>query len=171
MSNRLAWIFVAAVAGTIASFIAFLHGVRADENVEQGHGVICDTVEEVEHFAQLGGGVKAIEEINKAEKNACALLVIAFVRGKGVKDIRTNAGTATITEVLVVAYHDKGWHDLKPMMQYTLFMREDEDAWLGGAIPVPLEGGIRARQPRDAEAQLRAGAPAGDRPKAWPVVS
>jgi hypothetical protein len=130
MSNWKWWIPIGLVASVVAAFLAFLNGVRAEEKVQQGHGVICDTVQEVEHFAQLGGGVRAVEEINKAEKNACALLMIAFVRGKGVKDIRTNSGMATITEILVMAYEDKGWHDIKPMMQYTLFPSNEEDAFL-----------------------------------------
>lgn len=89
-----------------------------------GRGVVCDTPAQVEEYITLKGGDAALEVINAKEKNACALLLVAFEKGGIVKTI----GGKEITEILVVAWNDGVWHQLVPMMQYTIFVIKGEDA-------------------------------------------
>lgn len=108
---------------SIALFLA-LFATNAKAHPISGRGVVCDTAAQVEEYITLKGGDAALAAINAKEKNACALLLVAFEKGSVIKTI----GSKEITEILVVAWNDGVWHELIPMMQYTVFVLPGENA-------------------------------------------
>lgn len=97
--------------------------------VVTGIGVSCDTQEQVEMFAHLGGKPQAIALVNEqAHGNVCAIVEVAYIRGKTVAQVR-NEHTYDVAEILVVGFKKQGgWQQLPPVLQYTLFAVTEEPA-------------------------------------------
>jgi hypothetical protein len=121
------WLMLsAAISAATTGFFGY-QGARGAE-AELGSGPICDTPAQTEKYIKLGGGDEALAAINETEPNACSLLLIAFVRGKEVKEVPYRDHTYSLTEILVLGFNDGTWHELEPRVQYTLFLLAGENA-------------------------------------------
>jgi hypothetical protein len=96
-------------------------------NLLIGQGVVCDTAKQVERFAALiekDDADKAVSIVNEEESNpvACARVLVAFVRGDEVANVRNTKGSLKIVEITIVAVPDKGnWRFVAPLKQYAAF--------------------------------------------------
>jgi hypothetical protein len=100
----------------------------------------------VEQFAAFNGDdASAVNAINeKYQTHACAILVVAVVKGKKIKDISFSGQLAELREILVVSWFDGvRWRQLRPFVQYTLYPTGQEGAslaptlarWRGANVP------------------------------------
>ena len=142
MKGRKYWTVIAA----LVLFSGFVQPSAPQDSVEQDRGVLCDTVEQVEQFAAFDGdGAAAVNAINeKYRTHACAILVVAVVKGKKIKDISFSGQQAELREILVVGWFDGvRWRQLRPFVQYTLYPTGQEGAslaptlvgWHGANVP------------------------------------
>lgn len=92
--------------------------------VETGTGVICDTQVQIEKYA-LNRSEETLQAINAEAAHACAYLTVAFIPGETVNTLKNEH----VVAILVVAFHNgRGWVNLKPLVQYSLFAIPGEGA-------------------------------------------
>ena len=118
-----------------AAFLALLFvGAKVvhGEEVKQGTGIVCDTARQIEAYAVLahnGSPEEAIDVVNGVAEPVCAVLTVAFIRGKAVQTVPVPQGRAAITEITIVGYLlPYGWAAAPPEVQYTLFLVQEEGA-------------------------------------------
>ena len=103
------------------------------QQVEIGHGLLCDNAGEVSRFLAVVNGdtAAAIEQVNTEVKNptACVLIGVAFIRGDPAGEAIHNAeGAWKVTAILVVAVHTpRGWQQIAPHVYFTA-LKVDEKA-------------------------------------------
>jgi len=106
-------------------------GAKARE-IELGTGVVCDTQAQIERFAQLSDNSGELEAklhtINADAPYACALMEVAYYRGKSHGQLHTAAGTVEVVEILVVGFKYGTWNQLTPTIQWTIFPVIEEGA-------------------------------------------
>ena len=93
---------------------------------EVGQSLVCDTLEQVELFADLfsGDAQSAIRVVNEAEHNpsACGIVNVAFMRGDKHGMIRHSDSTFEIVHILVVGVEtERGLRPVRPAAYFTLF--------------------------------------------------
>ena len=93
---------------------------------EVGQSLVCDTLEQVELFADLFSGdvQSAIRVVNEAEHNpsACGIVNVAFMRGDKHGMIRHSDSTFEIVHILVVGVEtERGLRPVRPAAYFTLF--------------------------------------------------
>jgi len=105
---------------------------RADENTEVGHGLICNTAEQLERFVVLLNEGKdtlsAIHSINKdAESpNACAIIIFTIIGREPVKQETIRGHSVSIVKITVVAVGiGSEWKKISATTQYTIFGDQD----------------------------------------------
>jgi hypothetical protein len=98
---------------------------QLDMNV--GHGVICDTLKQVEHFAALRSNGKeadvALQTVNQRVPGptACALRLVKFTGGKPVARLSINGKPAFVLEITVHAFSNgHAWSYASESVQYLL---------------------------------------------------
>jgi hypothetical protein len=129
MTERKCWAAVAVLTLLIA--LVTSPPAWAQANVEQDRAVLCDTVEQLELFAAFkGDDASAVNAVNdKYQTHACAILVVAAVKGRKIKDVTIDGQVVELHEILVVGWFDgKAWRELHPFVQYTLYPTDDEGA-------------------------------------------
>jgi uncharacterized UPF0146 family protein len=103
-------------------------------DIEVGAGLFCNSAAQVERYLALhiadSEPEQAIKKVNDEvrDPNACALAVIAFVRGEQSKSVEAPGGIMKVTEIVVVALQtSEGWQRVQPIRQYTaIFQKLDE---------------------------------------------
>ena len=93
---------------------------------EVGESLVCDTLGQVELFADLftGDAQTAIRVVNEEEHNpsACGLVNVAFMRGDKHGVIRHGDTTFEVVHILVVGIEtERGLRAVRPAAYYTLF--------------------------------------------------
>ena len=92
-----------------------------------GQGVVCDSAQQIKHFAALleGASVEdAVNIVNQEADNpiACAAVMAAFVPGKDIHEVDREGRTLRIVEITIVAVPLNGqWHVVSPTKQYAAF--------------------------------------------------
>lgn len=92
-----------------------------------GQGVVCDSAQQIKHFAALIEGASAQEAINIVNREAdnpiaCATVMAAFIPGKDVDEADGEGRTLRIVEITIVAVPINGqWHVVSPTKQYAAF--------------------------------------------------
>jgi hypothetical protein len=122
MGNRSYWISITLLAAFLTLVLSWpVWAVEA----QIGRGLVCDEARQVTEYLKRG----EYETINAKEKDACAILLVAFMRGKAVGEITTPKGSVVVTEILILAYNDgRVWRNVTPMIQYTMFVLPGEGA-------------------------------------------
>lgn len=96
-----------------------------DMNV--GHGVVCDTLKQVEQFAALRADGKeaevALRAVNRdiAGPSACAFGLVKFTGEKPVARLSINGKPASVLEITVHAFSSgSSWNKVSATVQYIL---------------------------------------------------
>lgn len=104
-------------------FPASAHG----PDMSVGHGVICDTLKQVEHFAALRSDGKEAEEALQTVNHyvtgpgACVQRLVKFTGGERVARLSINGKPASVLEITVHAFSNGGaWNDVSETVQYIL---------------------------------------------------
>jgi hypothetical protein len=104
----------------------------AEQSVEVGVGLICNSEQQVERYLSLQDQPpeKAIQLVNTeaSDPNACSMAAIAFTRGKQGSSVPAPGGQMMITEINIVAAQTPfGWQPVNGLVQYTaIFEKLDE---------------------------------------------
>jgi len=110
---------------------------QQESGVEVGVGLICNSEQQVERYLALHGQdqspeaiIAAIQAVNTEAQdlNACALLMIAFIRGDEGKSVPAPGGLMKITQVVVLATETPdGWRRTVPTIQFTAIFQKLEE--------------------------------------------
>ncbi|MGB6543293.1 MAG: hypothetical protein WBF03_20740 [Xanthobacteraceae bacterium] len=127
LSNIAYGIGIVALAAVLG---AAQHRTRAQE-ISQDTGLVCDTAEEMDSvLAAYDGGASFTDalKIVNAEKVTCAVVTVAFYRGKQLKEVTTRVGVLAETEILVIAaiFHGQTI-PMEPQKQVTVFTVKGKD--------------------------------------------
>lgn len=99
---------------------------------EIGRGLICDKAEQVEiYLAHVDGGdiQTALDEVNRNDKTACAIVAVAYLRNEEVKAVQIKLGTARIVAITLIGVMQHGQLiPVPPWPQFTLFLEKHEGA-------------------------------------------
>jgi hypothetical protein len=106
----------------------------ADNPVEVGIGLICNSEQQVQRYLSLH--VKheepesAIQTVNIEAKdpNACAMAAIAFIRGEESATVPAPGGQMKVMRIMIIAAQTPaGWTRVSGLVQYTaIFEKLDE---------------------------------------------
>ena len=106
-----------------APFCVPAHAADAAD-YEVAWSLVCDTQEQVERFVALfaGDAQAAIRVVNAEQKNACAMMNIAFVRGNQLGTARHGDNAFHITHILVIGVENgNGIQPVQPAAYYSGF--------------------------------------------------
>jgi hypothetical protein len=106
-----------------APFCVPAHAADAAD-YEVASSLVCDTQEQVERFVALfaGDAQAAIRVVNAEQKNACAMMNIAFVRGNQLGTARHGDNAFHITHILVIGVENgNGIQPVQPAAYYSAF--------------------------------------------------
>jgi hypothetical protein len=107
----------------LALFLLLLSTIPArSQEAYIGRGLVCDTADEVRAFlSSKDDPTTTLTRIN-AEKKACALLQVVYLRGEDVDTVQGKDGKYRITAITVVGVHNgQTFIPTEPLAQYTLF--------------------------------------------------
>lgn len=80
---------------------------KADGQLYQGRGIMCDTKEQVEAaIRHYDDGKNGPEEVNKATPGACGIIVVIYRIVGIVGSVQAKQATLDIVEIEVIAVHD-----------------------------------------------------------------
>ena len=121
--------FVARFAPLFAPLFTLLHAPAqaADHaDYEVGASLICDTQAQVERFVTLftGDAQAAIQLVNTEEENpsACAIMNVAFMRGRQLGMARHGDSAFEIVRILVIGVETEGGiRSVRPAVYFSLF--------------------------------------------------
>jgi hypothetical protein len=122
MPERLAW-YVLCLAAALG-MIVLGHSLGRAQEIQMGHGLICNTPEQVAEFAiaHNGSNAEALQKVNVTE-NVCGIMMVAYIRGDAIAKVETKDGQAEIVKIAVVAINlGMGWMQGEPLTQYTMFL-------------------------------------------------
>ncbi len=86
-----------------------------EQNIQVGHGVLCDTVRQVERFVSLRDNGKdvrsALQTVNDEAQNAaaCNLALFMFAPGKPIAELTIKGRLMSIVEITVYAVAINGY--------------------------------------------------------------
>ena len=113
------------------------HADQQGDEVEVGVGLICNSEQQVERYLALHGKdqspegtVAAIQAVNTEaqDSSACALAMIAFIRGDEGKSVPAPGGLMKIMQVKVLATGTPdGWRRTVPTIQFTAMFQKLEE--------------------------------------------
>jgi hypothetical protein len=103
------------------------------QEFEIGSGVVCDRIEQAERYIALfnGNTDETLTQINtEANSNdACAVVSVAFVRGRKVSKVTNDQGTFEVVRILIVGLTTRnGIQSTSPFVQFTLFKIDERVA-------------------------------------------
>lgn len=99
-----------------------------------GHGVVCDTQTQIEHYLALFkekvSSEKAVQAVNAETESpvACGISTVAFISGATVGSVEVSDGVMQVIQIVVLLKKtDRGWIRVTPISQYTaVFVTFDE---------------------------------------------
>jgi hypothetical protein len=117
----------------MASLTVLLLAPAHGREIEVGSELVCDTARQVEKYIAFNedDSRTAVRAINDEENNptACAVVSIAFVRGRNTTTVRTRRATFQITDILVMGViTDDGVQYIAPAVQFSLFKIDERNA-------------------------------------------
>jgi hypothetical protein len=98
----------------------------AQEKIEIGQGVICDTLEQVERYVALrGNGAEssgALQKVNdEAHVAACVVALVMFSPGAHLTDMTVQGKLLSIIQINVHAFgNGPVWTKIPPTVRYTV---------------------------------------------------
>jgi hypothetical protein len=104
------------------------------QQITFGTGLVCNQLEEVERYMTLyneGDSVDGVvDEVNhEAERLACDVATVAYIRGEDIKIIHIAGGFGAIAKVVVVGVHTSTeWLSVPPMERFMIVSLEDREA-------------------------------------------
>jgi plastocyanin len=103
------------------------------KTLEYDTGVICDTQMQAERLAMLLDGNErtdiAMVNAEESDPSACAVEMVAFVRGASVATARSEAQTFAVVEILVVGVdHGNGFQSIAPSTYFMLVEIDERNA-------------------------------------------
>jgi hypothetical protein len=111
----------------VAFILVLLAAPASADETNVGHGVICDTLEQMEHFAALRSDGKeaevALQAVNHdvTGPNACTLALVKFTDGKPMARLSINGRPASVFEITVHAVSNGyAWNEVSATVQYIL---------------------------------------------------
>ena len=116
----------------LAMLVCLPFGAQAQE-VEQGNGLVCDTVEQVEKFVALHNqGLKNTEVMAELNNGTvvCVINPAAFYRGKAVKHVMADGMVYDVVSILVIGMYAGQWIPVAPYEQFTLQVKRQGDIML-----------------------------------------
>jgi hypothetical protein len=127
--------FASRFAFTVAlmSLAAVLPARAQQVEVEVGSSLICDTQQQAERFAALfDGNAEAALRVVNVEHNdptACAVVSVAFVRGREVGTARSRAGSYRVVRILVLGLlTERGLLAAEPAAYYSIVPLDEREA-------------------------------------------
>jgi hypothetical protein len=121
--------FVAALVIAAISTLTIYSLAYAQQQVETGTGIVCDTPEQVARYIKSKEGDGTLAAINAESKNACAILGVAFFVGEKGEQITNSHGTWQITKILIVGVNAQdGIHPIDPVVQWSAFHVDEQGA-------------------------------------------
>lgn len=126
-ARRLAQTEIEMRAFRVAFILVLLAAPASADETNVGHGVICDTLEQVEHFAALRSDGKEAEVPLQAVNhdvrgpNACTWALVKFTGGKPMARLSINGRPASVFEITVHAVSNgSAWNEVSATVQYIL---------------------------------------------------
>ena len=102
-----------------------------EQNIQVGHGVLCDTVRQVERFVSLRDNGKdvrgALQTVNDEAQNAaaCNLALFMFAPGKPIAELTIKGRLMSIVEITVYAFgNQRIWQKVPAMTRYTVVVEK-----------------------------------------------
>ena len=106
----------------VAALVLSPTTLRADE-VRQGSGIICDTIEQIDEFIKADDEGKDPMLAVNAKTPVCGRGQLAYVKGQKLKDILSKHGVFEVVEIIVVGVVFNGRLDaVTPFKQITVFL-------------------------------------------------
>lgn len=103
------------------------------QEIKQGHGLVCDTKEQVERYIALykkgedGYAVVKAVNLEVGKETACGIIPVAYFEDGPVGQVRGEAGAVSIVRVYVVAFRlGMGWQQVPPLEQYVAVPVKEE---------------------------------------------
>ena len=116
-----------------ALFVALTLPSRAQQ-ITFGTSLVCNQLEDVERYIALyneGGSVDGVldEVSHEAERLACDVVTVAYIRGEDIKIIHIADGFGAIAKVAIVGVHtDIEWVSVPPMEKFMIVSLDDREA-------------------------------------------
>jgi hypothetical protein len=96
--------------------------LRADE-IRQGSGIICDTIEQIDEFIKADDEGKDPMLAVNAKIPVCGRGRVAYVKGRKLKEVLSKHGVFEVVEIIVVGVVFNGRLDpVAPFKQITVFL-------------------------------------------------
>jgi hypothetical protein len=128
-ARRMRYLFPILLALTLAGapVAAQQPGGQGERAPAVGHGLICDSPQQLHRFVDMRNQGReeeeAVQAINEEAKNpvACGSVMAAFAPGKPVDKVKMLGETVEFIEITVIAISDgKGWTKVPPTTQYAI---------------------------------------------------
>ncbi len=116
------------------AFFVVLTVPSSAQQITFGTGLVCNQLEEIERYMTLyneGDSVDGVlDEVNhEAERLACDVVTVAYIRDEDVKIIHITGGFGAIAKVVVVGVHTGAeWLSVPPMEKFMIVSLEDREA-------------------------------------------
>jgi hypothetical protein len=104
------------------------------QQITFGTGLVCDQLDDVERYMTLdneGDNVDGVlDEVNhEAERVACDVVTVAYIRGEDMKLVHITGGFGAIAKVVVVGVHTgTEWLSVGPMEKFMIVSLGDREA-------------------------------------------
>jgi hypothetical protein len=122
---------VAAVAIVFIILLTIGSLAYAQHAAKTGTGIVCDTPEQVARYIKSKEGDGTLAAINAENKNASAIIGVAFFTGEKSETITNGQGSWQITKILIVGVAAQdGIHPVDPVVQWSAFYIEERGASL-----------------------------------------
>ncbi len=122
---------LAFAAAAVASIATLSPAVAGEPDMNVGHGLICDTLKQVERFATLQANGEeaneALETVNRgvAGAPACAIGLVRFTDDNLVARLSINGKPASVFKITVHAFsRGSDWSEVWATVQYILVPEE-----------------------------------------------
>lgn len=126
------WLGIFLCGGLLAVMLAY---PALAQEIKQGHGLVCDTKEQIERYVALykkgDDGNEVVKSVNLevGKEAACGIIPVAYVEDEAVGQVRGEAGAAKIVRVYVVAFYTPlGWQRVPPLEQYVAIPVKEQGA-------------------------------------------
>ena len=106
------------------ALIVIAGNARADEGMQIGRGIVCDSASQAEQFFKIEADkdVDAAMAATNLGKTVCVIAPVAYVRHEKVSQASHGDVTVDITRITVYGFNVKGsWMRIEPNDQFTVF--------------------------------------------------